>query len=153
MNDQSCCLSRRLVNVFLASAIAWPFSGAVPSPVLKRHNLQQPLQCMLLSLFGNLRSACAIGMACLNSLPHEQSTGQQLANEILAAASCDTETMKSKEAVRYRIANQVRQEFAQGAIISVDGWLLSLTEARVYALVALTAQSDTQTASPGIWAR
>jgi len=80
-------------------------------------------------------------MACLNLLPHEQNTRQQLTNEILAAALCDTETMKSKEAVRYQIANQVRHEFAQGAIISVDGWLLSLTEARVYALVALTARN------------
>jgi len=40
--------------------------------------------------------------------------------------------MKSKETVRRRTANCVRHDFAQGAIISVDGWLLSLTEARVF---------------------
>jgi hypothetical protein len=138
MNNQCSCLSRRLVNAFLASTIAWPFSRAVPSFLSKQLNLQKSFQCLLLSLFGNLRSACAIGTACLNSLPQETSTTEQLANEILAAASCDTETMKSKETVRHQIANRVRDDFAQGAIISVDGWLLSLTEARVYALVTLT---------------
>src|SRR5271165_1001938 len=30
MNNQCRCVSRRLVNVFLASTIAWPFSPAVP---------------------------------------------------------------------------------------------------------------------------
>ncbi len=50
--------------------------------------------------------------------------------------------MKSKEAVRRRIANQVRLDFAQGAVVSVDGWLLSLTEARVYALVALSPEME-----------
>jgi hypothetical protein len=37
------------------------------------------------------------------------------------------------------VANQVRLDFAQGAVVSIDGWLLSLTDARVYALVALSS--------------
>jgi hypothetical protein len=135
VSDQSHCLSRRLVNAFLASAVVWPISGAVPSLALKQPSLQESMQCVLLSLFG---SAHAIGAACLNSLPQEQRRGQQLASEILVAASCDTETVNSKEVVRHRIADQVRRDFARGATISVDGWLLSLTEARVYALVALS---------------
>jgi hypothetical protein len=138
MNNQCRFLNRRLVNAFLVGTIAWSFSRAVPSFLSKQASVQKSFQWLLLSLFGNLRSACAIGTACLNSLPQETSTAEQLANEILAAASCDTETMKSKETVRRRIANCVRQDFAQGAIISVDGWLLSLTEARVYALVTLS---------------
>ena len=36
-------------------------------------------------------------------------TAEQLPNEI-AAASCDPETMKSKEAVRRQIANRVYQQ-------------------------------------------
>jgi hypothetical protein len=38
------------------------------------------------------------------------------------------------------IANQVRLDFAQGAVVSVEGWLLSLTEARVYTLVVLSSE-------------
>src|SRR5208282_2708433 len=101
MNNQCRCLSRRVVISFLASTIAWPSSPTVPPFMSKQANLQKSLQFMLLSLFGNLRSAFAIGTACLNSLPQETSTAEQLANEILAAASCDTEMMKSKETVRH----------------------------------------------------
>jgi hypothetical protein len=67
-------------------------------------------------------------------------TGRQLSNKIIAQALYDAEATKSKEALRHRIANQVRLDFAQGAVVSVDGWLLSLTEARVYALVALNSE-------------
>ena len=88
----------------------------------------------------NFRSGCALGTACLRSLPKGESTRRQLSNKIIAQALCDAETMKSKEAVRRRIANQVRLDFAHGAVVSVDGWLLSLTEARVYALVTLNLE-------------
>ena len=77
---------------------------------------------------------CA-GHGLLEIVAQRESTGRQLSNKIIAQALCDAETMKSKEAVRRRIANQVRLDFAHGAVVSVDGWLLSLTEARVYALV------------------
>jgi hypothetical protein len=84
-------------------------------------------------------------MGVLEFFAQETSTAEQLANEILAAASCDPETMKSKEAVRRQIANRVRHDFAQGTVVSVDGWLLSLTEACVLAALSLVrkVQSDT----------
>ena len=58
------------------------------------------LQHLLLSIFANFRSGCALGTACLKSLPNGESTGRQLSNKIIALALCDAETMKSKEAVR-----------------------------------------------------
>jgi hypothetical protein len=64
MNNQCRCLSLRLVNAFLASTIAWLFSRAVPSVLSKQANVQKSFQCLILSLFGNIRSACAIGRAC-----------------------------------------------------------------------------------------
>ena len=97
MNSQCRPLSRRLVNIFLASTIAWSFSRAVPSFLSKQAGVQKSFPCLLLSLFGNLRSACAIGTACLNYLPQETCTAEQLANEILAAASCDTEEQRDRE--------------------------------------------------------
>jgi hypothetical protein len=135
-------LSRRFVNGFLAGAIAWPVGGPVLLPGSKQPDLQESLQHLLLTIFSNFRSGCAIGTACLKSLPNGESTGRQLSNKIIAHALRDTNTMKSKEAVRRRIANQVRLDFAQGAVVSVDGWLLSLTEARVYALVALSSEME-----------
>jgi hypothetical protein len=139
MTDRPGGLSRRSVNAFLASAVVWPCNraGSQLAP-----NQPEPLtpQHMLLSLFGNPRSASEIGAACLKSLPPDQNSRQQLTNTILGAAGCDIETMKARQAVKRRIANQVRYDFAEGIVISVDGWLLSLTEARLYALVALCSK-------------
>jgi hypothetical protein len=74
----------------------------------------------------------------LKSLPKEGNTGREIWNKLLAEALCGTEPIKSAEAMRRRIANRVRRDFANGAIVDVDGWLLSVTEARIYALIALT---------------
>ena len=136
MTDQSRCLSRRVVVGFLASAAAWP---VVPPMGSLQPNLPTSLQCMLLSLFGNLRGVCKIGVACLNSLPRGESTLQWLTKEVSAVTLGNIETIKSKDEMKLRIVDRVRHDFAQGAIIEVDGWLLSLTEARVYALVSLAS--------------
>jgi hypothetical protein len=70
-----------------------------------------------------------------------QSLLQRPTNRILTAAECDTETTKTKQAVRRRIANPVRHDFVEGAVVSIEGWLLSLTEARLYALIVLSVRS------------
>jgi hypothetical protein len=130
MKDRARPLTRRLVNALLAGAIAWPAAnGAVRLLVQEWPDFYGSPRYLLLSIFRNRRSACAIGAACLKSLPDNVATG-----------FCGTETMRSKEAVRRQIADQVRLDFAQGAVISVDRWLLSVTEARVYALIALSSE-------------
>ena len=138
MTDHPRSLSRRSVNAFLASAVVWPCNKALSR--LTPHQADDPrsLQHMLLSLFGNPRRAYAIGVACLKAFPPDQICAQQLSNAILARSACDGEAMKSQHTLRHRIATQVRQDFSEGAFVSVDGWLLSLTEARLYALVALS---------------
>jgi hypothetical protein len=141
MNDRARPLTRRLVNALLAGAIAWPAAnGAVRLLVQEWPDFYGSPRYLLLSIFRRRCSACAIGTACLKSLPYNESTGQQIWDKIVATAFCEAETMRSKEAVRRQIADQVRLDFAQGAVISVDRWLLSVTEARVYALIALSSE-------------
>jgi hypothetical protein len=140
MNNRTRPFTRRFVNALLAIALAWPASGTVPSLMPKQADPQDPLQRLLMSIFRSRRSACAIGRACLNSLPKEEKAGCNIWNKIFADALCETEPIKSRETMRRRIANQVRRDFANGAIVDVDGWLLSVTEARVYALVALCSE-------------
>jgi hypothetical protein len=38
------------------------------------------------------------------------------------------------------VLQRVRQDFVDGAIVNVDGWILSATEARLYGLVALARE-------------
>jgi hypothetical protein len=134
-------LSRRSINAFLAGAAAWLCNGATLLSAPNQPDYAKSLPHILLSLFENPRSAYAIGTACLKSLPPNQSSPQQLTNAIIAAAESDTEAMTTKQAIRQRIANRVCNDFSEGAVVNVEGWLLSLTEARLYALAALSAKS------------
>ena len=62
---------------------------------------------------------------------------QQLSTTILATAECGAEITKMEQAVRSCIATRVNHDFAKGAVVNIEGWLLSRTEAHLYALVAL----------------
>ncbi len=141
MTDRLRHLSRRSVNTFLAAAVAWPYDGWVQL-TLNQPDQAKPMPHVLCRLFENPRSAYAIGTACLKLFPLHARSPQLLADAIFATAECDTEAMKTKEAIRHRIANRVHRDFAEGAVVNVEGWLLSQTEARLYALVALSLKSS-----------
>ena len=84
----------------------------------------------LLALFDDPRSAKAIGAAFLRTLAPSERSPKQLAAAIFAA-----DDFASPDLGR-RIGDRVRRDFAQGAMVQVDGWFLSVTEARLYALAA-----------------
>jgi hypothetical protein len=83
---------------------------------------------MVRSLFSHLPSARAIGAAYLQSCPANAAT---LAAALPAAMSVAD--------LRLAIAERVRDDFANSRIAMVDGWMLSVTEARVCALAYLVA--------------
>jgi hypothetical protein len=76
---------------------------------------------------------------CLKSVMVGARTTEDLANAIIVATECDKEALKSMQTLRQRISNRVRNDFAEGAVINVEGWVLSVTEAHLYALAALAA--------------
>jgi hypothetical protein len=135
MTDHPRRYCRRSVIAFLASAASWPCCRAA-----SQLEPNQSLPQILASLIDNPRSASAIGAACLKSLPANENSIQQLTDAILTTG-CDIEPMTTKQAAKSRIVNQIRDDFAEGAVVNVDGWFLSVTEARLYALVALSLGS------------
>ncbi len=135
------CWSRRSVNMLLAGAAAWSCDGTAWQLPSSQFSDQKSLQLILLSLFENCRSAYAIGLACLKALPPNPSALQQLVNVMIASADCTAGVTKTKDVVRRCIDDRVRHDFAEGAVVNIDGWLLSSTEARLYALVALSLKS------------
>ena len=74
---------------------------------------------------------------CLKSMLVGARTTEDLAHAIIVATDCDKEALKSIQTLRQRISNRVRNDFAEGAVINVEGWVLSVTEAHLYALAAL----------------
>ena len=132
MTGNSRHLSRRSINALIAGAAAWPCSGAASS-ILSTMTLKR----LLLSILEKPGSAYMIGLAYLGSLPPDARTADHLTNAIVCAADCDTGTMRSTEALRKQISIRVRKDFAEGAVVIVAGWVLSETEAQLYALAAL----------------
>ena len=72
------------------------------------------------SLFSNLPSARAIGAAYLRSHPADR---------------LDAETLV---AALPTVAEHVRNDFSNARVVTVDGWMLAVTEARLCALAYLT---------------
>lgn len=87
--------------------------------------IAHPLDAAVARLLPHRASARTIGLAYLAVAPGE-SSAEQLRERLGSLADAA------------RIAEQVRADFAAGRVVVIDGWTLSLTEARACALVALT---------------
>ena len=89
-----------------------------------------------------LRSPQAIAEACLRVLPPSEASPGHLARLILADLSTtNCGDCTSVAALRHAVKERSQDDFGHGRIVYVEGWMLSLTETRVYALSALLAMS------------
>ena len=78
-----------------------------------------------------------IGRACLRALPAIEASPEDLTRLILADISSADGDCSSVVRLRHSVRARSRDDFRDGKIVIVDGWVLSLTEARVYALAGL----------------
>ena len=116
--------TRREIGAFLAAAALWP--QAAMAPGLPR--------LLLYAALDEPGRACALGAACLKALPPGPAAAD-LAHAILR--SVDGAGPGTRHEFKRRLANRITGDFAQGATVEADGWILSRTEARLYALAAL----------------
>ena len=92
----------------------------------------------LVSLFKNQKSAKVIGIEYLKIVPEENNKQQLLSllsSSLEGFPGLETETDPSKLREWLRIRRQ--EDFKEGKVIDVQKWLLSVTELRLCALVAL----------------
>lgn len=83
-----------------------------------------------------------IGMACLRALPPAEASRDTLLSRIAELAS-EAGGLANSAQFRRSLRAKSRRDFRIGAVLTVDGWVLSITEARVYALTALLkAETD-----------
>jgi hypothetical protein len=92
----------------------------------------------LAGVFADRASAAALGRRYLRAHPAAASVDRlcdgvvaRLADGRRAIAEAD------EDGLRRLLAGAVREDFASDRVIDVDGWVLSATEARLYALAAL----------------
>jgi hypothetical protein len=92
----------------------------------------------LAATFHHPGSAAAIGRTYLRQYPGE-AEAQRLASEITSDLDCLGCRVPSADeaSLRAAVRERVRRDFAEGVVVSVDGWVLSRTEARLCAIAAL----------------
>jgi hypothetical protein len=113
---------RGAMRGFLAGFLLMLTPGT--APVTAGRDLRPALR----SLFSQLPSARAIGAAYLREHPADA--------EMLAA---DFPTAPSAADLRSTVAARIRDDFAASRMVTVDGWMLAITEARLCALTYLVA--------------
>ena len=129
---------RTLLKRFVLSVLA----GALPAPLRALGSTSpthSPPSCLIRCL-SNQDGARALGMRYLAIAPHE---ADPLAlARLVAGSSRRLLTLAGADVVTLRalLAKQQRSDFAGGRVVNIDGWLLSLTEARICALAALEAR-------------
>ena len=86
-------------------------------------------ECMLSALFTNRRSAAIVGQVYLQQHPEE-------ANVETLLAGIDAAHLPPAERAPLT-DRRIRADFAAGRVVTIDGWILARTEARLCALAAL----------------
>jgi hypothetical protein len=90
----------------------------------------------LTSIMQHRRSAAVIGRSYLRTFPADASLNRLLAG--LAADGLAKVWLGSPMRLRAAVAHRIRSDFLHRRTVKIDGWVLSLTEARLCALCTLT---------------
>ena len=93
---------------------------------------------VLAALCARWRCSRAIAQACLDVLPAGEASKEALTRRVLVDLRGAGEEGVSVHTLARAIRERSRDDFRDGRIVMVDGWMLSLTETRVYALTALS---------------
>ena len=86
-------------------------------------------------LLADAASAVVVGQKYLRGHPDERDP-RRVRGDLAAALGGPLEAL-DPALLRERVRRRVRQDFAEDRITLVDGWILSITEARLCALAAL----------------
>lgn len=127
---------RRLLLALLGCGALWlgkssPFSPPALAPGRALVN------DVIDRLFSDRGSARAVGLAYLAVSGPAEQRPEDLLRAILAAHSDDGARLPAMPRLGDRVAAAVRRDFAAQAVVSLDGWILCLTEARLCALAAV----------------
>ena len=140
MNSQAVLRRRSLIAIAISAGATW-LGGHVP--LLKASRDQASLACDsegFLAWCSRSRCPQTLGKACLQALPAIETSIAGLTRLILDGMSATGGDHWSTRALAQTIRDQSRKDFGEGRIVNVDGWMLSLTETRIYALAALLSQ-------------
>ncbi len=130
---------RRFLAWFAAAGALWP--GGPGRAWRGLAHVRPPSTAdRLAAVFSRPASAAAVGRAYLAAHPGEAGV-DRLAGELEAAlrrSGCEP-NHADLATLRVATAQQIKEDFAQSRVVQVQGWVLSLSEARLCGLAALLA--------------
>lgn len=133
MNNATKLRRRALVAAALGGKVVW-FGRR--SAFFTRQP-ETPEHKVLAGLCLQLNCPERIGKACRQAIPPAASTKTALMRILTADARAANGGRFPDERLASALRRCSRGDFHRGRIISVNGWVLSLTEARLYALASL----------------
>ena len=113
--------------------------------IISKNSLFEKLEKRLVSLFKDQESAKIMGIEYLKVVPEEnnkQKLLSLLSSTLESFPGFNTEVNRSQLREWLGICRQ--EDFKQGRIINIQNWLLSVTELRLCALVALQPSLSTR---------
>jgi hypothetical protein len=125
----------KLLTCFSLGTIATPWvkNQLNPQP---ENPLEAAVEAELLSVFSSLKSAKFIGEKYLKTANRTFDRHQFLAE--LCTHCQPNGSAPSIEQLRSGLRSRQQQDFAEGRIVELDGWMLSETEVKLCALAALS---------------
>ena len=139
-------LTRRDIIARAGAGLAASALGAVALPAVRSGHDPDLITTKLVQLFANRSSAEAIGRAYLRGLDAPRPDLAVLQAELMRALQLDPADLHPQRAtmLETRLRERIRQNFAEGSVVMVDGWILSRIEVQACAIACLgTAATGT----------
>jgi hypothetical protein len=135
----SACSRRRFLLLAVAALAGCRLPGQGEPGLAQARGGEFPeLPAWLRQVTGDPASVTRIGRAYLRTAPRERSLAPLLdALEQRLAAETDLATPQDTASLLVALQRLVRREYAAGELVMAGRWLLSRSEARLYAAVAL----------------
>jgi hypothetical protein len=120
----------------VATAAAGLLTALLPGAPALTERAAGPAQ-RVLGIFRDREAAASIGRVYLRQRPEEHNEERMLALLMGDASPASTGERLDEAALHAALRRRLREDFACGRTVWVDGWLLSATEARLCALAAM----------------
>ena len=132
-------LTRRDIVALAGAGLAASALGAIALPAITTGHDPDPITTKLVQLFANRSSAEAIGRAYLLGLAARRPAFAVLQADLMRALQLDPAGLLQQRGtmLETRLRERIRQDFAEGSVVMVDGWILSRIEAQACAIACL----------------
>ena len=124
---------RLLAGAFLTLVNGLPFSRAIGSAP---RQLSEPRNVP----FDDLHTGTCLGQHYLKLYPEERSA-RLIARELFGDECASVCNLNNRLDMQQRVLQQHERDFRQGDVVIIAGWVLTRTEARVFALSAIESAS------------